>query len=73
MIGFLNITRNEAGVILKSCFPEVFSNASVLSINKSLTRHKMDGTRQSQKIQFLESSDADVFEEMMRRYSGYDT
>ena len=72
MIGFLNITRNEAGIILKACFPKVFSNASVLSINKSLTRHKLEGMRQTQKIQYLESSDTDVFEEMMCRYSSFD-
>lgn len=69
MTGFLNISRNDAAVILKLCFPNVFRNTSIISINKSLSRYKMIGKDCSMKIPYLKSSNAMYFERMLNKYN----
>lgn len=68
MTGFLNISRNEAAIILKKCFPNVFKDTKVISINKSLTRYKMEGMNAGMKIPYLRSSDSHCFERMLNKY-----
>ena len=68
MTGFLNVSRNEAAIILKRCFPNVFSDTKVISINKSLTRYKMEGMNAGMKIPYLRSSDSQHFEKMINKY-----
>lgn len=68
MTGFLNISRNDAAIILKRCFPNVFSYTKIISINKSLTRYKMEGMNAVMKIPYLRSSDSHHFERMLNKY-----
>lgn len=68
MTGFINISRNEAAMILKRCFPNVFANTKVISINKSLTRYKFEGMDTGMKIPYLRSSDSQYFENMLNKY-----
>lgn len=68
MTGFLNISRNDAAIILKRCFPNIFHGATVISINKSLTRYKMEGMNAGMKIPYLRSSDSQHFEKMLNKY-----
>lgn len=69
MIGYLNITRLEAAEMLKSCFPGIFRNAAVRSVDKCLTKFKYPDQEQAQRILFFTSSDSMVFEEMMMKYA----
>lgn len=68
MTGFVNISRNEAAIILKRCFPNIFANTKVISINKSLTRYKFEGMDAGMKIPYLRSSDSQYFEKMLNKY-----
>ena len=68
MTGFLNISRNEAAIILKTCFPNIFGNTKVISINKSLTRYKFEGMDSGMKIPYLRYADSQHFEKMLNKY-----